>query len=72
MHGERCGFNNTEWDAQFIDMLVNDPEKLTEMTLAEYAELGGMEGSEVIMWLVMRGALSVTSAKPGVTIICRR
>ncbi|MFT2603947.1 gallate dioxygenase, partial [Escherichia coli] len=33
-------------------------EKLTEMTLGEYAELGGMEGSEVIMWLVMRGALS--------------
>ncbi|MFV0264101.1 MAG: gallate dioxygenase [Kluyvera sp.] len=58
VHGERCGFNNTEWDAQFVDMLVNDPQKLTEMTLAEYAELGGMEGSEVIMWLVMRGALS--------------
>ncbi|BBS89442.1 hypothetical protein WP7S18C02_00570 [Klebsiella sp. WP7-S18-CRE-02] len=58
VHGERCGFNNPEWDAQFVDMLVNDPESLAEMTLAEYAELGGMEGSEVIMWLVMRGALS--------------
>lgn len=58
VHGERCGFNNPDWDAQFVDMLVNDPEKLTEMTLGEYAELGGMEGSEVIMWLVMRGALS--------------
>lgn len=57
VHGERCGFNNPDWDAQFVDMLVNDPEKLTEMTLGEYAELG-MEGSEVIMWLVMRGALS--------------
>lgn len=58
VHGERCGFNNPDWDAQFVDMLVNDPEKLTEMTLGEYATLGGMEGSEVIMWLVMRGALS--------------
>lgn len=58
VHGERCGFNNTDWDAQFVDMLVNDPEKLTEMTISEYATLGGMEGSEVIMWLVMRGALS--------------
>jgi gallate dioxygenase len=28
------------------------------MTQAEYAELGGVEGAEVIMWLVMRGALS--------------
>ncbi|RRE55667.1 hypothetical protein EAO06_17535 [Klebsiella pneumoniae] len=40
VHGERCGFNNPDWDAQFVDMLVNDPEKLTEMTLGEYAELG--------------------------------
>jgi gallate dioxygenase len=28
------------------------------MTHAEYATLGGFEGAEVIMWLVMRGALS--------------
>ncbi|MDU4435985.1 MAG: gallate dioxygenase, partial [Pluralibacter gergoviae] len=60
VHGERCGFNNPEWDAQFVDLLVNDPETLCDMTLAEYAELGGMEGAEVIMWLVMRGALSAT------------
>ena len=30
-------------------MIVNDPERLTEMTLAEFATLGGMEGAEVIM-----------------------
>ncbi len=40
VHGERCGFNNPQWDAQFVDMLVNDPEKLAEMTLGEYATLG--------------------------------
>ena len=28
------------------------------MTIAEYAELGGFEGAEVVMWLTMRGALS--------------
>ena len=32
--------------------------RLTRMTHAEYARLGGFEGAEVIMWLVMRGALS--------------
>lgn len=58
VHGERCGFNNPEWDAQFVDLFVNDPQRLTEITLAEYATLGGMEGSEVITWLIMRGALS--------------
>lgn len=58
VHGERCGFNNPEWDDQFVDLFVNDPHRLTEITLAEYATLGGMEGSEVITWLIMRGALS--------------
>ncbi len=58
VHGERCGFNNTEWDMEFLDLLEKDPEKLTQVTIAEYAEKGGMEGSEIIMWLVMRGALS--------------
>ncbi|WP_247256470.1 gallate dioxygenase [Pseudomonas moorei] len=63
VHGERCGFNNPEWDHQFLDLFVNDPERLTEITLAEYAILGGMEGSEVITWLIMRGALSANVTK---------
>ena len=49
-------------------LLEKDPEALTEITIAEYAERGGFEGSEVIMWLIMRGALSkkVEEAAPGV------
>jgi gallate dioxygenase len=58
VHGERAGFNNPEWDHKFLDAITNDPASLTEMTHAEYATLGGFEGAEVIMWLVMRGALS--------------
>jgi gallate dioxygenase len=58
VHGERAGFNNTAWDEQFLDLIENDPVTLTRMTQADYARLGGMEGAEVIMWLVMRGALS--------------
>jgi gallate dioxygenase len=60
VHGERCGFNNTSWDMQFLDLIEKDPVRLTEITQAEYARLGGMEGAEVIMWLVMRGAMSAT------------
>jgi gallate dioxygenase len=56
--GERAGFNNTPWDMQFLELIEKDPERLCELTHAEYAEYGGFEGSEVIMWLVMRGALS--------------
>jgi gallate dioxygenase len=58
VHGERCGFNNPAWDDEFLDLLEKDPQKLADMRLAEYAERGGWEGAEVIMWLIMRGALS--------------
>jgi gallate dioxygenase len=58
VHGERCGFNNVAWDHRFLELIETDPEQLARMTHAQYAELGGLEGAEVIMWLVMRGALS--------------
>ncbi len=58
VHGERAGFLNEAWDAEFLEMLEKQPETLVNMRLAEYAAKGGMEGAEVIMWLIMRGALS--------------
>jgi gallate dioxygenase len=58
VHGERAGFNNTEWDMEFLELLERDPEKLTDITIADYATRGGLEGAEVIMWLIMRGALT--------------
>jgi len=58
VHGERCGFNNTPWDMEFMERLETDPQGLTELTIAELAKRGGWEGSEVVMWLLMRGALS--------------
>ncbi|MET0919092.1 MAG: gallate dioxygenase [Burkholderiales bacterium] len=60
VHGERAGFNNPEWDQRFLDLFERDPEQLTRMTIAEFAELGGFEGAEVVMWLTMRGALSAS------------
>ena len=63
VHGERAGFNNTPWDMEFLDLLERDPERLAELTIAQYAERGGLEGAEVIMWLIMRGALSARVRK---------
>jgi gallate dioxygenase len=63
VHGERAGFNNPEWDRQFLDLIERDPAKLTELTHADYARLGGLEGAEVITWLIMRGALSANIKK---------
>jgi gallate dioxygenase len=58
VHGERAGFNNSPWDHEFLDLIVSDPERLAAMSHYEFARLGGWESIEVIMWLVMRGALS--------------
>ncbi len=58
VHGERCGFNNPQWDHQFLDLLETDPKALANLTHAEYAERGGLEGAEIIMWLIMRGAMT--------------
>ena len=58
VHGGRAGFNDPAWDAQFLDLLVDDPETLARMSQAELAMRGGWESSEVIMWLIMRGALA--------------
>lgn len=63
VHGERAGFNNTAWDMKFLALIEKDPERLTELTHADYARLGGVEGAEVIMWLAMRGALSASVRK---------
>jgi gallate dioxygenase len=58
VHGEACGFNNPEWDDKFMELLEKNPEALLDYPIAKLAELGGWEGAEVVMWLMMRGALS--------------
>ena len=72
VHGERSGFNNTPWDRKFLDLMENDPVALTRMTHADYARLGGMEGAEMVMWLVMRGALSANVRSCTRATTCRR
>ena len=63
VHGERAGFNNTPWDMEFLELLEKQPHRLSELSIAQYAERGGLEGAEVIMWLIMRGALSARVRK---------
>lgn len=63
MIGERAGFNNEAWDLEFLDLVERDPERLAEMSVEDYMRLGGNEGAEVIMWLIMRAALGPTVKK---------
>ncbi|MWL90583.1 gallate dioxygenase [Cupriavidus sp. SW-Y-13] len=57
VHGERAGFNNTAWDHEFLDRFEREPETLLDITHAEFAKRGGFESAEVVMWMVMRGAM---------------
>jgi protocatechuate 4,5-dioxygenase beta chain len=57
LSGERAGFINKDFDLEFMDKIVDDPEALCEYSNTDLIRLAGAEGIELIMWLVMRGAL---------------
>jgi protocatechuate 4,5-dioxygenase beta chain len=57
LQGERAGFINQKFDREFIELLQKDPDALTRLTRTDYIRGAGSEGIELIMWLVMRGAL---------------
>lgn len=57
IQGARAGLINEPWDRKFMDDLVNDPENLQYKPHLEYMVEAGSEGVELIMWLIMRGAL---------------
>lgn len=56
--GPNFGAMNEAEDMDFLDRLENDPESLTQLTHETMMQKYGVEGIELIMWLVMRGALS--------------
>jgi len=60
LQGPRAGLINSPWDNVFLDRLVDEPDELSRMPHIEYVEQAGSEGIELVMWLVMRGALSET------------
>jgi protocatechuate 4,5-dioxygenase beta chain len=55
--GARAGLINQEFDTSFLDLLTSAPDTLRGVTHKDYILQAGSEGIELIMWLVMRGAL---------------
>jgi protocatechuate 4,5-dioxygenase, beta chain len=55
--GPRAGLINPKFDKAFLDGLTKDPKGLAAMPHLEYMREAGAEGIEMVMWLVMRGAL---------------
>jgi protocatechuate 4,5-dioxygenase beta chain len=58
LQGARAGLINSVWDNQFLDRLIGDPESLAGVPHIEYIREAGSEGIELVMWLIMRGALN--------------
>lgn len=56
--GARAGLINTPFDRMFLDAIEHDPERLAGLSREDYIRRAGTEGIELIMWLIMRGAMS--------------
>ncbi|MCZ4316176.1 class III extradiol dioxygenase family protein [Comamonadaceae bacterium G21597-S1] len=61
--GPNFGRMRSEHDLDFLRRIVADPDALAELSHHTLMERFGVEGIELIMWLVMRGALSA-QARP--------
>ena len=58
LQGERAGIIDVEFDLKCMQSIIDDPDWMADLTTTQIIEKAGTEGVEVIMWLVMRGALS--------------
>lgn len=58
LQGPRAGLINSPWDNAFLDRLIEDPEGLSRVPHLEYLRKAGSEAIELVMWLIMRGALN--------------
>jgi protocatechuate 4,5-dioxygenase beta chain len=58
LQGPRAGLINREFDTMFLDRLASDPEALARIPHIDYVREAGSEGIELVMWLIMRGALA--------------
>jgi protocatechuate 4,5-dioxygenase beta chain len=63
LDGERAGFINKDFDLQFMDSLVSNPEWATQFSSLDLVEKTGTQGVELLMWLAMRAALSVAGPR---------
>lgn len=57
LQGERAGLINAEFDTAFLNDLTANPDRLKALSHTEYMREAGSEGVELVMWMVMRGAL---------------
>ena len=57
LQGARAGFTNPDADREFLRDIAVNPGRLAALSREDYVRLFGSEGAELMMWLVMRGAM---------------
>jgi len=57
LQGERAGLINRQFDMAFLRTMIDDPDAQAAVPHIDYLREAGSEGIELVMWLVMRGAL---------------
>jgi len=57
LQGPRAGLINRDFDTAFLDRLIADPSGQAQVPHLDYVREAGSEGIELVMWLIMRGAL---------------
>lgn len=57
LSGARAGLINEKFDREFLHDIQGNPDRLAALTREDYIREAGSEGLEMIMWLVMRGAI---------------
>src|SRR6202167_586874 len=58
LQGPRAGLINQPFDNAFLDNMTENVEYLRKIPHLEYLREAGSEGIELVMWLIMRGALN--------------
>ncbi|RZS85379.1 class III extradiol dioxygenase family protein [Pigmentiphaga kullae] len=58
LHGERFGHLDEAFDRRWLDLIESDPASLAAMSHEDIMQAAGAEAVELIMWLIMRGAMT--------------
>jgi protocatechuate 4,5-dioxygenase beta chain len=64
LQGPRAGLINREFDNDFLDQLIADPDTLAKKPHIDYVREAGSEGIELVMWLIARGAMADVAGGP--------
>ena len=58
LQGPRAGLINKAFDNDFLDRMIDKADELAKVPHINYVREAGSEGIELVMWLIMRGALN--------------